>query len=105
MYSNDNDTDFQWLISQIENGSDQGALLSVRDPVSSADANGFKAVILDLLGDYEGVVVEYSYEGNNGYTSYVREIQPDYPWIASAVIFLAVLWCTFRLGAAILCKK
>lgn len=103
MYNNDPDT--EWLISQIENGNSGASLLAVSDPVTSDDANGFKAVILDLLGDYEGVVVEYSYENTNGYTSYVREIQPDYPWIASAVIFLAVLWCTFRMGAAILCKK
>lgn len=81
------------------------SVLAVSDPVTAADANGFKAVILDLLGDYEGVVVEYSYENTNGYTSYVREIQPDYPWIASAIIFLAVLWCTFRMGAAMLCRK
>lgn len=104
MYTNDNDTD----ILQVQLVSDQVSDVSVmalRDPVTSANSNGFKAVILDLLGDYEGVVVEYSYENTNGYTSYVREIQPDYPWIASAVIFLAVLWCTIRMGAALLCKR
>lgn len=102
MYRNDNDTN---LIDGVSGFDSLMSTFSVRDPVSASDANGFKAVILDLLGDYEGVVVEYAYQSANGNISYTREIQPDYPWIASAVIFLAVLWCTIRMGAALLCRK
>lgn len=78
---------------------------AVSDPVTSRDANGLKAIMLDLLGDYEGVVVEYAYENNNGYTSYVREVQPDYPWLISAAVFCIVLYCVFRLGAKVLCNR
>lgn len=85
--------------------SNDVTLYALRDPISADDANGLKAVVLDLIGDYEAVVVEYSYQSANGNTSYVREVQPDYAWLCSCAIFLIVLYCTFRLGAAILCKK
>lgn len=104
MYENNNDTDIL-QVQLVSDADPEVSVMALSDPVTAADATGFKAVILELLGDYEGVVVEYSYENTNGYTSYVREIQPDYPWIASAVIFLAVLWCTFRMGAGLLCRK
>lgn len=104
MYENNNDTDIL-QVRIVSESSPDVSVMALRDPVTAADSNGFKAVILDLLGDYEGVVVEYSYENQQGYTSYVREIQPDYPWIASAVIFLAVLWCTIRMGCALLCRR
>lgn len=80
-------------------------LLSIVDPVTPDKVNGFKQVMLDLIGDYEATIVEYSYENNNGYTSYIREVQPDYVWLCSCAIFLVVLYCVFRLGAAILCRK
>lgn len=73
--------------------------------VTADDATGLKALILSLIGDYEGIVVEYAYENSSGYTSYVREIQLDYPWLCTCAIFLVVLYCVFRLGGAILCKK
>ena len=75
------------------------------DPVSAADASGLKAIILELLGDYDAVQVEWAYENNNGYTSYTREIQPDYPWLCSAAIFAIVLYCLIRMGVAMLCKR
>lgn len=80
-------------------------VFALRDPVTSSDASGLKAIMLELLGDYEGVVVEYSYENTNGYTSYVREVQPDYPWLCSAAIFAIVLYCVIRMGVAVLCRK
>lgn len=75
------------------------------DPVTAADASGLKAILLDLLGDYDAVQVEWAYENNNGYTSYTREIQPDYPWLCSAAIFAIVLYCLIRMGVAMLCKR
>lgn len=74
-------------------------------PVTSADATGFKAVILSLIGDYDPVIIEYQYENANGYTSYLREVEPDYAWLCSAAIFLVVLYCVFRLGGALFCKR
>lgn len=98
MYDISNDTGLMLFSDGVE-------VYAINDPVTSSDANGFKAVILDVLGDYDAIVVEYAYENTNGYTSYVREIQPDYPWLIGAAVFAIVLYCTFRLGAAILCKK
>lgn len=98
MYDISNDTDMMLFSDGVE-------VYSIRDPVSASDANGFKAVVLDLLGDYEGIIVEYSYENTNGYTSYVREVQIDYPWLCSAAIFAIVLYSTIRLGAKILCNR
>lgn len=104
LYSNDNDTDIL-QVELVGESSYPVSVMAVSDPVTSENSNGFKAVVLDLIGDYEGVIVEYEYTNSNGYTSYVREIQLDYPWLCSAAIFLAVLWCTFRMGCAILCNR
>lgn len=75
------------------------------NPVGPSDTNGLKAVMLSLIGDWDSIVVEHSYENTNGYTSYVREIQLDYPWLCSCAIFLVVLFCILRGGFAVLCKK
>lgn len=88
--------------------SDEGQLVGVTtfglNPVTSSDATGLKAILLDLIGDYDAIVVEYSYENTNGYTSYVREIQYDYPWLCACGLFVIVLFCILRGGFAVLCK-
>lgn len=71
----------------------------VLSPVEPSDANGFKAVLLNLIGDYDAIVNEYQYTSQQGYVQYVREITPDYVWIISAVVFIIILWCIFRLTA------
>lgn len=71
----------------------------VVSPVDPEDANGFKAVMLNLIGTYDAIVNEYQYTNSNGYTSYVREITPDYVWMISAGIFISIMWCIFRLTA------
>ena len=74
------------------------------NPVTSA--SGLKGVMLDVLGSYDAIVVEHRYQNSSsGSYSYVRDIQPDYPWIASVVVFVVVLYCCIRLGAALLCRK
>lgn len=75
------------------------------DPVTPSNANGLKAVLLDVLGDYSAIVVEYRYTNTNGTYSYTREIQPDYVWMASAGMFALLIWCTFKLGGAFLSKR
>lgn len=71
----------------------------VVSPVDPKDADGFKAVLLNLIGSYDAIVNEYQYTNSNGYTSYVREITPDYVWMISAGIFIVIMWCIFRLTA------
>lgn len=93
---------------EIAPGDDEqlvGVSVMSLDPVSSSDASGLTAVMLDLLGDYSPVRIEWEYQNTNGYSSYIREVQPDYPWLVSAGIFALVLYCLIRMGVAILCKK
>lgn len=93
----------------VDNGDDLGTYVGstvyALNPVSPSDSNGLKAVMLSLIGDWDSIVVEHEYENNNGYTSYVREIQLDYPWLCSCAIFLVVLFCILRGGFSVLCKK
>lgn len=76
---------------QLENVS-----LSVQR-VSASDSNGFKAVLLSLLGDYETVVTDYTYSSGNGYTSHSISIERDWSWICSCCILGLVVYCVFRL--------
>lgn len=72
-------------------------------PVTPSDTNGLKAVLLGLIGNYDAIVVEYEYRNpNNSYNSYLREIQPDYVWIASFCMLALVVYCVFRLGGALI---
>lgn len=80
------------------------SLLSVA-PITSADTTGLTSLVLSLIGDYDPVVAEHKYENYNGSYSYVREIQPDYPWLVSAGIFALMLWCSLRILGGVICKK
>lgn len=71
-------------------------------PIKPSDTSGLKAALLGVLGNYDPVVVEYQYSGGNGYTNYLREVQPDYAWICSFVLLALVIFCLFRLGGALL---
>ena len=81
-------------------------ILSSVAPVTPADADGLKAIILSLIGTYDPIVAEYQYQNsNNQYYSYLREIQPDYPWLCSCAIFLLLIFCIFKAGGAVLCRR
>lgn len=71
-------------------------------PVTPSDSNGLKAIMLSLIGDYDPVVIEYSYTSSQGYVSYLREIEPDYAWMISAAVFVVVLYSFFRILGVIL---
>lgn len=81
-----------------------GTSVYALNPIEPSDASGLKAVLLEVIGPYDAIVVEHSYENTNGYTSYVREIQYDYPWLCSCGLFVVVLFCILRGGFAVLCK-
>ena len=83
-----------------------GVTVMSLSPVTPSDTSGLKAVLLELLGDYDPVIVEYAYQNtNNSYMSYLREVQPDYVWLCSAALLVVVIFCVFRLGGAVLCKR
>lgn len=78
------------------------SLVSV-PPVTPSSTTGLKAAFLTVLGNYDPVVVVYQYNtSSSGYSSYATDIQPDYVWIASAVLLCLVIWCLFKLGGALL---
>lgn len=83
---------------------DYGVQVYAVNPITSA--SGLKGVLLDVLGDYDAIVVEYRYQTTtSGNYSYIREIQPDFPWLCSAGIFLALLWSVFSIGGRLICRK
>lgn len=74
--------------------------------VSSSDATGLKSVLLSIIGEYETVVTDYTYQtGSSGYYSHSINIERDWAWICSCAIFGAVIWCVFRGVVAILCRN
>ena len=78
------------------------SLVSV-PPVTPSSTTGLKAALLTVLGNYDPVVVVYQYNASSsGYSSYATDIQPDYAWIASAVLLCLVIWCLFKLGGVLL---
>ena len=89
----------EWVLTGV-------SVYSSLSPVEPSDANGLKAVMLTLLGNYDPIVAEYQYQNSNQqYYSYLREIQPDYPWLISAAIFLVIVYCLFKAGGAALCRR
>lgn len=71
-------------------------------PVTPSSTSGLKAALLGILGNYDPVVIEFQYSGGNGYTNYLREIQPDYVWLCSAALLALVIYCLFKLGGGLI---
>lgn len=74
-------------------------------PVTPSDTTGLKSVLLEFIGEYDPVIVEYEYQNTNGYNSYLREVQPDYVWLASCGMLALFVLSLFKLGGAILCRR
>ena len=98
-----------YITNEINTGEELGEYIGstvyAMNPVGASDANGLKGIMLALIGDWDSIVVEHAYESSNGYMNYLREVQLDYPWLCSCAIFLVMIYCVFRLGGAILCRK
>lgn len=71
-------------------------------PIEPSNTSGLKAALLGVLGSYDPVIIEYQYNSGNGYTNYLREVQPDYVWVCSFALLALVIFCLFRLGGALL---
>lgn len=83
----------------INQGEETTVLKSVevtKQRVSAEDATGLKASVLSLIGDYETVVTDYTYQ-NGSYVSHTIDVQPDLAWCTSALLFLAVLWSCLKM--------
>lgn len=86
----------------IEEGTITNISLMSVAPITPEDTSGLKAVLLEVIGDYDPVIVEYEYMNNNNYSSYLREVLPDYPWCASFLMLALFVYCIFRLGGALI---
>ena len=71
-------------------------------PIKPSDTSGLKSALLGVLGNYDPVIVEYQYSDRNGYTNYLREVQPDYVWLCSCALLALIIYCLFRLGGALI---
>lgn len=100
-------------VSDLDSGSgllDDVSLVGMEvyglSPVTPSDTTGLKSVLLEFIGDYDPVIVEYEYQNNNNqYTSFLREVQPDYVWLASCGMLVVFVLSLFKLGGAILCRR
>lgn len=72
--------------------------------LTAANTTGFKSVMLGLIGDYETVVTDYTYQSGS-YVSHSIDITPDYSWIAACLTFVVVVFCVFRLIGGLLCNR
>lgn len=72
--------------------------------LTAANTTGFKSVMLGLIGDYESVVTDYTYQSGS-YVSHSIDITPDYSWIAACLTFVVVVFCVFRLIGGLLCSR
>lgn len=94
-------------VEPIINTLPEGDLVEVKEvrkSVTPSDSNGLKAIILSLIGDYETVVTDYTYQSSNGYYSHSIQIEQDWSWIISACIFALVIYCTIRGIVALACR-
>lgn len=98
-----------YITNEIDTGEDLGEYVGTSvyalNPVTSSNTSGLKSVLLDFVGDWDSIVVEHAYESSNGYTNYVREIQLDYPWLCACGLLVVIIYCLFKLGGALLCRK
>lgn len=78
------------------------SVMSVETPVETSE--GLKGALLSILGPYDPPVVIYTYTSTNGNINYVREIVPDYPFLAAAAVLLLLLYGLIRVGG-MLCRK
>lgn len=76
------------------------------NPVTPSGATGLKKVLLNLIGNYDAIIIEYKYRNpNSSYDSYLREVQPDYVWICSFLMFGLVIYWIFKMGSVFLYER
>lgn len=91
--------DGEWVLDGIE-------VYSTVSPITPSNTDGLKSVLLSFLGNYDPIIVEYRYQNYNASSySYLREAQPDYVWMASFILLALIIFCLFRLGGAVLCRR
>lgn len=92
---------------EVNPGSSDDMILQSVDvysvsPITSDSTTGLKSVILGLIGSYDTIVTDYTYNSNSGYIQHTIEVQPDYVWMGSFFLLCLILYCLFRLGGAMI---
>lgn len=64
--------------------------------------NALKDVIINLIGEYEPITIDYDYVNSLGDTVHAVAIEKDWAWIWSCIVFIVVVYCVFRVIGAIL---
>lgn len=75
--------------------------------VSANETTGLHSVVLSLIGDYNPIAIttEYRYPSGTGYQNrYQVDVEPDWSWIASAFIFVVIIFCVFRFLGGLFAK-
>lgn len=67
------------------------------EKVTAADATGFKAQLLSVIGDYETIITDYTYQSMSGNVSHSIDVQPDFAWMAAALFALIGVYSVFRI--------
>lgn len=103
-------TDILALLSSRSNNQNviEGELVDIKQTkqaVTPQDANGLKAIMLTILGDYETVTTDYTYQTSSQYLQHSITTEQDWSWIMTCALFIVVIWCVFRGVVAILCRK
>lgn len=93
-------TDIRVDSSLPEIREDEDITVTIKaSPVTPSNTSGFHNVIISLLGNYEPITVDYTYQSGTNYqnTSHSITTAPDWSWICSAAIFAIIIFCLFRL--------
>lgn len=79
--------------------SDSYDVISLKaNPVTPNNSNGLHKIIIQLIGNYEPVTVDYTYyQGSSSYQYHDIQTSPDWSWICSCGIFALVIFSVFRL--------
>ena len=84
----------------VDSSSDSDVNIQVLR-ISASDTSGLHSVLLSLLGDYNPIVKDYTYytTSYNGTQTlnHSIDIQPDFSWLATALLFIVVVYCFFRI--------
>lgn len=67
------------------------------EKISASDATGFKSQLLSVIGDYETIITDYTYQSSNGYVTHSIDVQPDFAWMAAALFALIGVYSVFRI--------
>lgn len=94
------ETEFSVIDNTDDLSGDSGISTMSINPITPEDTTGLKSVLLEVLGDYDAIIVEYT---NGNYTS--REVFQDDVWLCSFWLLAIMVYCVFKLLGGWLVRK